>query len=234
MGLVFLAVALAGFGPSFVFPVFSGDFDFPFRVYAHAIIMFGWLFLYIAQAGLIAAHRHRLHKALGLSSVVIFPALMISIVTISVNSVLAPVPPPVEILLDNIFFLQLVAFFLTPVFFVLALAARRKRPDHHKRYMYFVTFFLLEAAASRMTFLPGMADNSTFLKAQYFYLDVFLLTPLLIYDFRTLGRLSRATVIGLVIFAVYQAIALLVWYSPWWTEVMAWIEPALADALGRS
>ena len=58
--------------------------------------------------------------------------------------------------------------------------------------------------------------------------------PLILYDFKTLGRVSQATLTGLIIIAVYQATALAVWYGPWWAGVMGWLEPALGKWLGRN
>ena len=185
--------------------------------------MFGWLFLFIAQAMLIGRGNFQLHRMLGLASIPFFVALMASAILLSVNGLLKPLPPPVERLIDNIFFLQIWAIVLTPVFYWLAITARRNNPEHHKRYMLLLTFFLIEAAASRMTYLPGMDSNATFLVAQYFYLDLLLL-PLFIFDIRTLGRVSQATLIGVSILLTYQVIAMLVWDSAWWLNTVNVIE----------
>lgn len=228
MGLVFLLVSIVGFGPSFVFRLFAGDFDHPPRIYAHALTMFGWLFLFIAQAALIGSGRFVLHKRLGIVSVVLFIFLMVSAVTASINGLLKPLPPPVERLIDNIFFLQLCAFVLTPILYALALLERLRRPEYHKRYMLLLTFFLIEAAASRMTYLPGMGHDETFLIAQYLYLDL-LLVPLFLFDIRTLGRVSRATFVGAGMLFIYQIVAVIVWDSPAWLSTVNGIESYLAN-----
>lgn len=226
MGFAFLAVALAGFGPSYVFRLAQGEINFPLKVHLHAVLMFGWLGLFILQAGLIRRRNLKLHRTLGVVAVPWFVLIMLVSVFVSVQGLLAPVPPPLERLLDNIFFLQLCAFVLAPALFVLALRTRKTAPQQHKRYMFFLTFFLIEAAASRMTWLPGMADDDTFLLAQYAYLDL-LLVPLVVFDLRVLGRLNRATVTGLVLLGSYQLIALMVWDSAWWLSTVNGIEAAL-------
>jgi len=226
MGVAFLIVAIIGFGPSFVFPLFAGDFDHAPRIYLHAVLTFGWLFLFISQSTLIKSKNYRLHKAFGLASIPLFIALMTSAVALSVNGLLKPLPPPIEKLIDNIFFLQLCAFVLTPLFYLLALTTRKRNLEHHKRYMLLLTFFLIEAAASRMTYLPGMGSDTTFLTAQYFYLDL-LLVPLFRFDIRTLGRVSRATMTGISILLFYQIVAILVWDSEGWLHIVNKLEAML-------
>lgn len=227
MGLVFLAVAIAGFGPSFVFRIVRGEFGFPVRVYLHAVVMFGWLGLYITQSALIASRNLRVHRTLGAIGTVWFVFVMATAFAVSFVGLLTPHPPALEQLIDNIFFLQLCAFIIVPTFMALALAARRTRPADHKRYMYFLTFFLIEAAASRMTWLPGLGSDDAFLFFQYAWLDL-LLVPLVLFDLKTLGRLSQATVIGGAILLAYQAIALLVWDSSWWLATVNAFEAMLA------
>ncbi len=231
MGWLFLLVAVIGFGPSFIFLLIQGDFDHPTHVYIHALFTFGWLILFIVQASLIGSRRLSLHKKLGIASTGLFVALMLSAISVSINGLLKPLPPRIEHLIDNIFFLQLCVFVLAPTFFVLALKERHKRPEHHKRYMYLLTFFLIEAAASRMTYLPGVGNEDTFLIAQYLYLDL-LLIPLLVYDLRTLGRLSQATIIGIGILLSYQTLAVLVWDSHWWISTVNSIEAVLGQFFG--
>ncbi|MAP95358.1 MAG: hypothetical protein CMK07_10445 [Ponticaulis sp.] len=228
MGVLFLLVALIGFGPSFVLPLLGGKFDFSAHVWLHAIIMFGWLALYITQASLISGRNPGLHCRLGGLSVALFLAIMASAIFVSVNGLLKPLPLPVERLIDNIFFLQLVSFFIAPLLYVLGWQARRKHPQYHKRYMLLLTFYLIEAAASRMTWLPGMADPDKFLIPQYLYLDA-LLIPLIVFDWRTLGHISRATILGVGLLLIYQVIAVLVWNSPLWLSTVDGLEHFLSS-----
>ncbi len=217
MGLLFLAIAVVGFGPSFLLPLLEGNFDFSLSVFGHAIIMFGWLGLFIAQAILASSGPSRMHKYLGRASLGLFVLIMGSGVTLSVANFLEDLPQPVEARLDSIFFLQLWAFILTPLFFWLGYRERRRAPQEHMRYMLFLTFFLIEAAASRITFLPGLADDATFIYAQYIYLDL-MLVPLFIYDWKQLGRLSRATIVGCCILFFYQITALVMWDNDQWLK----------------
>lgn len=217
MGVLFLAIAVAGFGPSFLFPLWDGNFDFPFAVIIHAIIMFGWLGLFVAQAVLASSGPTLRHKYLGISSLILFLLIMLSSVMLSVANFLQELPQPIESRLDSIFFLQLWAFVLTPLFFWLGYRERRRAPQEHMRYMLLLTFFLIEAAASRITFLPGLASDATFIYAQYAYLDLMLI-PLFVYDWKQLGRISPATIIGCSILFFYQFTAMVMWDNEQWLK----------------
>ncbi|MEO9469439.1 hypothetical protein [Parasphingorhabdus sp.] len=218
MGVLFLAIAVAGFGPSFLLPLLDGNFEFPFAVFVHAGIMFGWLGLFIAQAVLASVGPRRLHKHFGTASLILFLMIMASGVTLSIANFLEDLPQPIEARLDSIFFLQLWTFVLVPLFFWLGYRERRRSPEKHMRYMLLLTFFLIEAAASRITFLPGMADDETFIYAQYIYLDAILI-PLFVYDWKQLGRISPATFTGCGILFFYQCTAMAMWGNEQWLKV---------------
>ena len=116
---------------------------------------------------------------------------------------------------------------LLPLFFSLGMTARRKRPDHHKRYMLLLTFLMVEAALSRIDYIPGMGSQDTFYWVQYLYLDTILLA-LVLYDWRTLGRPHPATLIGGGIIIAYQLTAVTLWDSELWLGTVDRIEAFLA------
>ncbi|MHA7820473.1 MAG: hypothetical protein ACX930_12575 [Erythrobacter sp.] len=218
MGVLFLLVSIVGFGPSFLIPLSKSEFNFPLPVVVHSVIMFGWLALFIGQAVLASQGPSRLHKYLGIGSMVLFSLVMVSSVTLSIANFLEDLPQPIESYLDSIFFLQLWAFVLMPLFYWLGYRQRRRSPDEHMRYMLLFTFVLIEAGASRITVLPGMGDAATFIYAQYAYLDLMLI-PLFIYDWKQLGRISRATIVGCGILLFYQLTAMAVWDSESWLAI---------------
>lgn len=218
MGVAFLAVAILGFGPSFLLPIWTGKFDFSVAVIVHAIIMFGWLGLFIVQALLASRGPSRVHKYLGIASLLLILSIMLSAVTLSIANFLQELPQPIEARLDSIFFLQLWAFALTPLLFWLGYRERRRAPEKHMRYMLLLTFFLIEAAASRITFLPGMGDDATFIYAQYIYLDLMLI-PLFVHDWKRLQRITAATFVGCSILLFYQFTAMVMWDNELWLNI---------------
>lgn len=217
MGGVFVLVALAGFWPSFVVPVSQGEVAFPTAIVFHAIVMFSWLGVFVVQALLPSAGQIRLHKRIGYVSIGLFLALWMSSVAISIGSFTSELSPQIRTLINNLFLLQVVAWVLSPVLFVMAIRARKKDSADHKRYMLLLTFFLIEAAASRIKWLPGMSNDAYWIVFQYLYLDVFLVA-LIVYDFYSLRRLAHATIVGISTFAAYQLFVIAIWDSALWLK----------------
>lgn len=215
--IVFLLIGVLGFWSSFV----SGLPEvahFDGWVLFHGFISFSWLIVYLVQSVLPSRGLLALHKGLGYFSVLLFLLLYVSSIQVSVSAFLQDYPPPLRQLISNLFFLQLVAFLLNPLFFWLAYKNRIACPGDHKRYMFLLAFFLIEAAASRIRWLPGMQSEEYWLLIQYLYLDT-ILVVLVLYDLKTIKRLASATKNGLVILLVYQAIAVLAWNSNIWINI---------------
>src|SRR6266550_7517516 len=69
-----LALALAGFWPTYFVPKFEADW----HVHLHGVAMFLWVLLLIAQAGLVRARQLPLHRALGKVSYGLVPVIVVS------------------------------------------------------------------------------------------------------------------------------------------------------------
>ena len=62
MSVACLVVALIGFSPTFFVPLIRGTFARAPVAYVHAILFFGWLIFFIAQASLIRERNVSLHR----------------------------------------------------------------------------------------------------------------------------------------------------------------------------
>ncbi len=164
--IVFLVIGVIGFWPSF-FNTLPKTGNLNGGVLFHGIISFSWLALYLVQSTLPSRGFLAWHKKLGYFSVVLFILLYVSSIQVSVSAFLEDYPPPLRQLISNLFFLQIVAFALNPLFYWLAYKNRTSNPDAHKRYMFLLVFFLVEAAASRIRWLPGMQSEEYWLVIQY-------------------------------------------------------------------
>jgi len=78
-----LALAIAGFWPSYFVKFFDGTGDFTFYFHFHAVTALVWIFLLITQPILIAKRKHNLHRSLGRLSFMIIPLLYISIILLA-------------------------------------------------------------------------------------------------------------------------------------------------------
>jgi hypothetical protein len=79
MSVACFAVALIGFSPTLFFPLIRGTFastNAPVA-YVHAILMFGWLIFFIAQASLIRERHVSLHRRLGWLGAALATAIVI-------------------------------------------------------------------------------------------------------------------------------------------------------------
>src|SRR6188768_2825231 len=70
-----LLATIPAFWPSYFFPP---KVEADYHVHFHGIVMFLWVFLLVAQAGLIRAGRRDLHRLLGKASYALAPAILIS------------------------------------------------------------------------------------------------------------------------------------------------------------
>src|SRR5262245_7210589 len=209
----YAVVAGVGFAPN-LRDHFSGAYEIHPVAWIHGAIMTTWLALLITQASLAAAGSVQQHRRLGLASVVLAPLVALSMVIASRRQLLAEALP-VEHFQYDLLFLELVELTLFIVFFVSAFRARR-RPDNHKRYMVFATVILLQAAVDRMWwFLPGASLDHHWGQDVYVYA---LLLPLFVFDFVSLGRIHRTTLIGTAVLLAGHVLANIVWGSPAWHQ----------------
>ena len=221
MAVLTLATAVVGFAPNTA-AVVTGTMDWPpLLIHIHGACMLSWLLLLVTQTGLSSSGNIRLHRRLGLLSLVVVPALVLVMIVVTyVFLTSAPLSPneAASAVMYNIFALQIRAIVLFPMLVGWALAARRSSPGTHKRLMLIATIGVLDAAIARMSWLPGTgaATYSSFeVMSAYQFL---LMTPLIAYDYISRGRVHRATVIGIGAFVTFALIENVLWGSEWWLE----------------
>lgn len=198
--LLILVAVLVGFAPSFFLRGLVEPYG-PLRplrpaVMVHGLVTAAWVLLFPVQAWLIAANRRSLHIQLGKVGFGLGAAMTVTAYVIAVGLYHEPVPPPLTPALNVVL----------PVTDVMALCvllplAWRWRRDAaaHKRLMLVIGCLLSGAAIFRLPFWDR-ADL-----ASIFVIHVALfatLLPLWVWDWRTRGRLHRATAIGSTILFV--------------------------------
>lgn len=187
LAVVFLATALAGFGPSYVAKQAALSSLAPW-VHVHAGLFAGWLVLLIAQTWLVGARRVDLHRTLGVFGVVLAAGMLLSGATLALASarsrtdLTAPAVP--ELLL-----FQFGALALFAVFLLLALWQRRRSPTAHQRLMLLATIAILPPALARLP-LIGVRPVLALLASLLFVVAG------VAYDLRTRGRPHPVYVLG--------------------------------------
>ena len=230
MAALFIATVFAGFIPDSIAKmgaVAAGKRPpFPVILHVHAVLMGSWLLLLFAQAALMATGRSGLHKQLGLTSMVLAPALIL------VGFLLIPAmdgqviegirhgPPPVAgelrkilpIVLD-IMAIQIRVGVVFAVLIVIGLIARRTDPGVHKRLMFLATSAALPAATDRIAWLPTTMPGSPLTVDLW---PLVVIAPMFLWDLYRQRGIHRAYWIWFAA-SLVPAIAMhLAWGSAWW------------------
>lgn len=148
VAVIFPIIVLAGFARTYYL---KGLFDTPplpgLLVHVHGIVMTSWVLLFVAQIGLVASRRTKVHQRLGVLGGVLAALVVLVGVLTAVSSAargLPPTPPPLESLAiplgDMLVFGILVAVAL---YF-------RRRFEIHKRLMLLASLTLLAPAIARL------------------------------------------------------------------------------------
>ena len=184
----------------------------------------------LLQTTLVATGRRALHRTLGMSALLLAPAIVAGMVLIvsqswqGVASIPAGVDP--QIVREarhgaaNFLVVQIRIVVLFTAFMLWAVATRRTDPDTHKRMMLLATFALMSASVGRMRWLPGYDFPATsfapasFGPAHLYHLG--LLAPALAHDILRRGRPHRAYLIGLGLILSTMLATQLLWDYPWW------------------
>lgn len=205
MALVFVATATLGFGPNSVAIVLGEKPNTPLIVQIHAAAMVSWLGLLATQASLIALNKLFWHRQVGIAVVVLAPTIVVIMIVLAISSF----PGLAFHRGDAIAVLQVKRIALFSLFCFMAYQLRNSDRESHKRFMIIATFTVLDAAFNRMTFLPTLGFESRF--AFNRVAELALLVPLIVYDFAKLGRVHRATVLGVCLILPFTVAAILLW-----------------------
>ena len=156
--VVCLAIAVAGFVPSFWAPLASGTIGVPRLAYLHALLVYLWLALFIRQTMLAAAGRIDHHKAWGVFGAAVVGAMVVVSLGLTIFTIKRHEAAG--------FADQGHAFAIIPVTAILTFAGlfaaallNTHRPDFHKRIMLVANAALLLPAIARLVRLLAAAPS---------------------------------------------------------------------------
>jgi hypothetical protein len=145
-------IAVTGFARTYYVKAFFGSPPLPALLHIHGLIMSAWRLLFLAQTYLVATHRLRVHRSLGIAGAV----LAILVVAIGTYATVAATAREVQAHVIRqfhfLFGLNLMNLLLFAIFVILGLAFRT-RPEFHKRLMLMATLTLLAPAVARIVLL---------------------------------------------------------------------------------
>lgn len=226
----FIVIVLAGFIPNSlaqIAAVRSGArAPFPLVLHMHAVLMGSFLLLLLAQTTLVALGRCDLHRRLGLSAMVLVPAIVVVgfiLVTTNYHNLWSSVQAAPEEaraqlqqvvrFVDNIMLLQLRIGILFPLLLLIGLRARGSDAGLHKRLMILATAMALPAGIDRIPWLPTTMPASPIAPDLYTLLAV---SPMFVWDVLRNRNVHRAYWIWLGLFVPFAVAVHGLWDSNWW------------------
>lgn len=220
MAVLFPVVVFFGFFPSFL-SMNEGTLEIHWLTHIHSAVMTSWILLYLTQTILAATGNLKIHRRLGLISVILGVLVFIVMGVVSFHIVIVNHPPQGSFLFDLLLidFFEMLGFAL---FFTWGMLVRKKNPGAHKRLLTLATFTLLMAAVDRIQqkySLPSLGLESP--AFSFIYLNI-LLIPFFLYDLFTLRRIHKITLFGTAIVILLQVAVSKASGSPSWHKF--WFE----------
>jgi len=199
MTMIMAFLVFGGFGLTYWQPMVSRTLEpLPPVVHLHGLFYSLWMILLVVQSFLINVRNVQLHRSLGTFGIAIATGVIIlgSLITILFGRFQSANPPPDYY---NLMYLGVVAVLCFGSLFCLAIRNVRY-PDNHRRFILFATISLLAPGINRLYMVP-FSLTSLPLPAMYLTLDA-LITAIIIYDWRTMGKISTATITGAAIIII--------------------------------
>lgn len=184
----------------------------------HGFVFTSWLALFLAQTTLVAAHKTRIHRRLGIAGAVIATLMVIiGTATAIIRAKIIEVPPgspsPLVFLTIPLGDMLVFAIVVGAAFYY------RRRPEVHKRLMLLATIAILPAAVARLPF----AFIQQVGPLAFFGLSDLFIVPMLLYDLVTRGRPHRATVLGGSLIVISHPLRLLIGNTSAWLAFATWL-----------
>lgn len=217
--LAMLLTVVVGFSRSFFLRPLFPDWPSPAEpiFYVHGTLFAGWCVLLVVQAALVSTGRTPLHRRLGalggvLAIAMVASGLYASLVAAGRPGGFTGVPvPPLEFLTVPFFDILLFAAFVTVAI------AKRRNPQTHKRWVLLATVNLLAAAIARWPVVINSLNPFVF-----FGLTDLFIVALVAWDWKTLGRVHRATMTGGLLLVASQPLRLAIGSTEAWLAAAAW------------
>jgi hypothetical protein len=214
MSLAAALTVFAGFAPTYYLRS-SGLPPLTQLVHLHGLVFTAWIFLFLAQTTLVAAHRTDLHRRFGIAGSFLAVVLVVVGVTTATDMLRRGV------VFDGI---DPRAFFSIPlgdmvVFAILVTAgiAFRRQAETHTRLMLLATITLLTAAVAR---IAAPLNGGPLI---FFGLTDLFVAAVVGYDFLSRRQLHPATIFGGLLIVVFKPLLMVAAFTPPWL--------AFADAL---
>ena len=210
MSVAAALTVLWGFAPTFYLrgylPMRPDQPPLTAVLFVHGVIGSAWIALFVVQSVLVASHRVRLHRQLGIVGIGVGAALVIVGFITAVDALRRNVGP---------FGIDARTWFLSVpstgtilfAIFVTTGLIKRRSPETHRRLMLLATITLLNPALGRLVAGHLGVGLAGFLGFTFLFTDVFVLIAVL-HDWRTRGSVHPAMIRGGLVVVALQPIVL--------------------------
>ena len=219
MAAVIAVTVFVGFAPTYYLKGVFGTPQLAPLFHIHGFLFSAWIVLLVVQTRLIAAGRTALHRRLGVGGGMLAVAMVIAGLAAAIAAArrgtppdaIAGLPPPLVFLV--IPFTDMLTF---AVLVGLGLYCRR-RTDIHKRLMLLGTISMLAAPIARFPVVSGIGP------AAFFGGMLLFVAGCAVYDWRTRGRVHRATVWGGLFVVLSVPLRIAVGNTAAWLAFAGWV-----------
>jgi len=219
MAIAILAVVFIGFARSFFLQPLFPEWHRPAEAifYVHGVAFTAWIALLIAQVSLVASGRRDVHRKLGAFGA----GLAVLMIVLGTYAALVAARRPtgfIDVPVPPLSFLAVPLFAIAEFALFAGLAiGKRRDAQAHKRCMLLATIVILGAAFARFPVLGEYGPPAIF------GLTDLLLVPLVVWDFRTRGRLHPVTLWGGLLIIALQPLQLLISGTDSWLAIARWM-----------
>ena len=155
-------MAVIGFWPTYLQPLFAGASEAGRLIHFHATVYFGWLALFMVQAWFAASGRLRLHMKVGRVGMIYGCAMILVGLLVTFSQFADRVAAGDFAQAQSRLLYPFTDMLIFPAFFGAAIAYRRK-PEIHKRWMIVASTYLLVAAVLRMPIIGSPRSQAMFI-----------------------------------------------------------------------
>jgi hypothetical protein len=231
MAVVCVAVALAGFAPTYWMPLLRGTLDVPPLTHVHALFFYGWLLLFLRQTMLAASGRIARHRELGVAGVALATGMCFVGLGMTITSLTRMLALGGG---DSARAFAIVSVSAVVLFAGLFAAAivNVKKPEIHKRLMLLTTVSMLQAGIGRWFLLflaPARVAGAPFVQPPVAVtllpalVNDLLIVAAMIHDRRERGRVHPAYWWGAAAVVAVQVLRVPLSTTHAWMRVTDWL-----------
>lgn len=230
MAVACLAVAVAGFMPTYWIPMLNGTLDVPPIAHVHAVLFYGWTLLFVKQTSLVAAGRVTRHREMGVLGVALASGMLCIGLATAVVSLKRSLDAGLGDPAREFMVIPVTGILMFAGFFTVALLNVRK-PEVHKRLLLGATVGMLQAAVGRMfsLFAPPPPEGVVALRLPSVAVSIpaglvadLLIVAAMVHDWRTRGRVHAAYWVGLAVVVAVQVLRVPLAATSFWYAVTDW------------